>query len=584
MRSLAVSGACVLAVAAAAWSTAPAAADAAPLDLRAPAKLLGATAWQVGDAADPRLVVDVRVRHGALPRRGVAVEHRHRIVHAARIAVAAGGARAALRAELPLTAPRRAFAVRHRVVFRGPRARRALSAATGGRLRLALSVDERVAVRGERRRDRSRDRLARRVPLRMAATAPRAPAPRCERFAQRVPYRARTPVSAICTGHRVAFSIERRPRRGAARLLSASGGRAELAYRPAARFTGRDRVALVARAAGGASTRLAIPLAVAPFELRALGDSVTAGFGFLGSATEMTPAQFPYCIPPDQPNDRCSSNSGNGPSSSATGPGYLPDYGLSNGVAWPAQFAQGAGLTRPGMYENRAVSGSTPAQWASGYLQPQLEAIVADSPNLTVMTLGANPLLDTFLGGPGIACGLIEDETLFQDCIQAFVDGAGLGSNLGAVVAQLLAAPGNTVVVSQYHLSMPSLALAAEYSPRQLELMAGVLNANVRAAVQGLPEYGERAFLIAPPRFDVGLGPGSVACPGGSFPVDGPSRQALVSQVVLAADYPPFCPSLQPWIISSDDGIHPTAAGYAQFAASLRTLVQAQGLIPALPR
>ena len=63
---------------------------------------------------------------------------------------------------------------------------------------------------------------------------------------------------------------------------------------------------------------------------------------------------LPFCIPPSVPNNRCSSNSPNGVG--ASGPvGWLPDFGLSNGVAWPAQFAAAAGLSGD-QYQNWAVA------------------------------------------------------------------------------------------------------------------------------------------------------------------------------------------------------------------------------------
>jgi hypothetical protein len=94
--------------------------------------------------------------------------------------------------------------------------------------------------------------------------------------------------------------------------------------------------------------------------------------------------------------------------------------------------------------------------------------------------------------------------------------------------------------------------------------MFGVLNANIASAAQALPEFGSRLFLMTPPRFDVGLPPGNYLCEGTIFTskVDGPSHQATVSQAFLLALNPTtFCSSSDPWIISSDSGIHPNAAG-----------------------
>ena len=296
----------------------------------------------------------------------------------------------------------------------------------------------------------------------------------------------------------------------------------------------------------------------------------------------MTFAQFVSgCIPPAQPNNRCSSNSPNGVGS--TGPvGWSGDFGLADDVAWPAQFANARGLTGAGQFENWAVTGSVPADWdTGGYLNGTLQGIADDNPDLTVMTLGANPLLDTFLTGAGIRCAFTLTDAQLRACVQRFIASVQLVPRLRSVIAQLLAAPDNRVVVSQYHLAVPASTV---FTARSIEILFGTFNATIAQAVQGASGFGTRVFLMSPPRFNVGRAPGTTVCAGTSFLVDGPSRQSQATQAELALDpFQRFCGSPVSWIISADTGIHPSVLGHAQFAAALSKVVAANGLMPALP-
>jgi lysophospholipase L1-like esterase len=294
----------------------------------------------------------------------------------------------------------------------------------------------------------------------------------------------------------------------------------------------------------------------------------------------MGATQFPSCIPPDVLNDRCSSNSPNGPGS-AGDPAWTKDYGLGNRVAWPAQFAAANGIGAAS-FENRAVSGAAPVDWAAGgQLNAVLAGVVADDPDLTVMTLGANPLLDIFLEGRGIGCVATLSDAAFRACIQGYIDGQKLVPRLRSVIAQLLVAPANRVVVSQYHQSIPAATI---FGVSSLRILGEVLNANVAAAVRGAPGFGSRVFLMTPPLFPVGLPPGDVSCPGSIFTsvVDGQSRQSRAAQdELLVGDPLSFCDSTEYWIISADTGIHPSVLGHAQLAAALQALVAQNGLGPA---
>jgi lysophospholipase L1-like esterase len=59
--------------------------------------------------------------------------------------------------------------------------------------------------------------------------------------------------------------------------------------------------------------------------------------------------------------------------------------------------------------------------------------------------------------------------------------------------------------------------------------------------------------------------------------VDGPSHQSSPTQGEFRLESPiRFCPG-EPWIIEADSGIHPSSAGYAQFAKPLAEAVERCG-------
>ena len=131
--------------------------------------------------------------------------------------------------------------------------------------------------------------------------------------------------------------------------------------------------------------------------VRAMGDSVTAGFGYYSDGSLMPFLSLYECKPVGEVlDDACSSNS------TATKNGlkevpYAPDYGLANNVSWAAQWANEYGVTN---YKNFAVSGSEPTNWApGGNLYPTTQKIEAEDPDYILMTIGANPILANTLFG-----------------------------------------------------------------------------------------------------------------------------------------------------------------------------------------
>jgi hypothetical protein len=164
----------------------------------------------------------------------------------------------------------------------------------------------------------------------------------------------------------------------------------------------------------------------------------------------------------------------------------------------------------------------------------------------------------------------------FTRCVQRAFASVGLQQNLAAIYGELLANTGATILLMQYHLSIPSIAPA--YSAVQLEQMGDLLNGAIASVAQSLDS--PRLRVITPPRFSVGidmtpLAPSSYSCSrlGFRVSVDGASVQASVTQDELAALHFSFCGGPAgggpPWVIRNDTGIHPSAAGYAQMASAL---------------
>jgi len=165
--------------------------------------------------------------------------------------------------------------------------------------------------------------------------------------------------------------------------------------------------ALALTAAAGTSPAVADPQPSVVF----LGDSVTAGFGYLGqkenakNISGKVNSPFPSswylgdnslsdCSPADTgtPIDQCSNNNFNGAPWNA-GP-WQPGANSPN-VAYSYQVAASQDQDNSVPVENWAVTGSTPAQWdTGGPFNSQLKSIKNTN---VVMTLGANPILSSFL-------------------------------------------------------------------------------------------------------------------------------------------------------------------------------------------
>jgi lysophospholipase L1-like esterase len=309
--------------------------------------------------------------------------------------------------------------------------------------------------------------------------------------------------------------------------------------------------------------------------VRAMGDSVTAGFGFYGNGSAMGVLELYECKPFGEIlDDACSSNS------TATKNGlkevpYAPDYGLSNNVSWAAQWANEYGVTN---YKNYAISGSEPTNWApGGSLYPTTQKIEAEDPDFILMTIGANPILaDTLFGLGSNECALESDIFGgYSECVEEAFESVHLRTELKRLYTDLVEKTNATIYLMQYHLSIPSSALL--YSVTQIAEMAKLMNETIAAVAQEVNP--NRLKVVAPPHFNVGVSlepvyPSSYTCSYLEYKVDGPSVQSTPTQDELeVGHYLSFCGGPQgggePWVISADTGIHPSPAGYKQMASQV---------------
>lgn len=384
------------------------------------------------------------------------------------------------------------------------------------------------------------------------------------------PLTARLPTCGASVRWRVS-----RAQHGAARVHN---GR--LIYRPARKFRGTESLELRGRVAGASSSRrLAAPVQIkvlsgAEVSVRALGDSVTAGFGYYDDGSLMQFTSLLSCKPGARTyDDACSSNSLDR-SNEATQVEYAPDYGLSNNVSWAAQWANQYGVTN---YANFAVSGSEPKDWSpGGQFYDTTKRIEAESPDYILLTAGANPLLSEMLFGlDNMGCAIWSDVFgRYRECVESAFAGVKLRANLKALYTELVDNTHATIYLMQYPLSVPASALA--YSATQIAMMVAMLNEEIAAAASEV--NGSRLRVIAPPHFNVGIDvspvfPSQYTCSSLGYLVDGRSVQSDPSQDLLLINHPlSFCSGPakgEPWVISGDTGIHPSAAGYAQMSSQL---------------
>ncbi|MGD9734327.1 MAG: SGNH/GDSL hydrolase family protein [Solirubrobacterales bacterium] len=339
-----------------------------------------------------------------------------------------------------------------------------------------------------------------------------------------------------------------------------------------------DVGAISAAAAGETEVPAPVQIFVGPpsgVVVRAMGDSVTAGFGYYGNGEAWPLPALALCRPAGPPyNDACSSNSEILTNSSKAFE-YAPDYGLANNVSWAAQWANRYGITN---YENLAISGSEPKEWApGGILHEKTAQIESEDPDYVLMTIGANPLLSEVLfGTDNMRCAIYADVFgNFAECVENAFAKVELQTNLRKLYADLVEHTQATIYLMQYPLTVPSVALA--YTSTQIAEMGQLLDREI-AKVAG-EVSPQRLQVVSPPHFNVGVSvepvyPSNFSCSRLGLEVDGPSVQSEPTQDELEVLDPfSFCagpvPSGPPWVISGDTGIHPSAAGHAQMASQV---------------
>jgi len=258
------------------------------------------------------------------------------------------------------------------------------------------------------------------------------------------------------------------------------------------------------------------------YVFRAFGDSVTAGFGHTPAGHEIDRTEMlGWCVPHPEASN-CSS----------------PRI-----VAYPAQFARMQGIDN---WKNFAVSGSEPRSWLDlKPFQDQLDELEKANPDLVAVTLGANPILGTYLESwkrrnwDDAVCSRFNAYVAgFTNCIADKMDDLKVVSRLNSIYTDILRAddPHTTLAVFLYHYTYPDLGLGAN-----VRTILGELNARIASAVSALPpDLRSRVRLLSP-------------APPGAF-----------EQHQCHAD--------QPWILQADFCIHPNLAGHNQFAASLAKL------------
>lgn len=381
----------------------------------------------------------------------------------------------------------------------------------------------------------------------------------------------------------VRWRIARQPARGKARI---AGGR--LVYRAPKRFRGASGLVLRGRpvgvgaisAATGAEAGVPAPVQVnvGPANgivVRAIGDSVTAGFGYYSNGEEWPIVALPECRPAGPPyDDSCSSNS-EIVSNKSQAFEYTADYGLANNVSWAAQWANRYGITN---YENLAISGSEPKEWApGGSLHEKTAQVESEHPDFVVMTLGANPLLSEVLfGEDNVGCAIYSDLFgNFEECVVKAFAKVELQASLRKLYADLLEHTTARILLMEYPLTVPSVALA--YSSTQIAEMGQLLDREIANLAETMNP--DRLRVVVPPHFNVGIDiepvyASTYSCSREGYRVDGPSVQSEPTQDELEILHPfSFCLGPQPpgpdWVISGDTGIHPSATGYEQMAAQI---------------
>lgn len=248
-------------------------------------------------------------------------------------------------------------------------------------------------------------------------------------------------------------------------------------------------------------------------EVRAVGDSVTAAFGYSSSGKPVGLGRFLSTCVWSPSNKHCQS----------------PDV-----TAYPAIWAKrmGVPLQYPS-FANYAKSGSTPEDWIEpgAPLHDELKQVVADDPDVILLTLGGNPLLTDFAFGLlGQVCMFEVSGELVRICFQRKLAKYKTVSRLTRIYDQLLDAHRAVIGVFLYHKTYPKTVTHQKADILFSELNSAIATAFTRARKQRTGG-ASRLKLLNSPSFD--------------------AHQ---------------CGSPQPWVLSIDTCIHPNVAGQRAYA------------------
>lgn len=335
-----------------------------------------------------------------------------------------------------------------------------------------------------------------------------------------------------------------------------------------------------------------------------LGDSVTAGFGYLGAdenAPNVTGAvNSPFanswylgdnslkdCNPiAPTPDDRCSNNNVNGAPWTA---GPWEAGAKAPTVSYSYQIAANQDPANAVPIENWAVTGSTPAQWdAGGAFNPQLQKIKDTS---VVMTLGANPILGSFLritGATDGACSNTEwlgwtgwwaySPDKIVDCANQQWAQNQQSQHLEGVYKTLLQ-NNNKVLVLQYYRACPwsfgnwqptpnlsSGPAVGNSCPSQTQKVSNCS----KCPVQGKTSQWAQAIAAQNAMNDnIAAAVGEVQQWARDNKLDPSNLQIATPDQSAWADHQAW--SNDSWIFPNDTWIHPSAAGHQQLAKTVTT-------------
>lgn len=363
----------------------------------------------------------------------------------------------------------------------------------------------------------------------------------------------------------------------------------------------------------GIANELLLRFDIVPYKIYAIGDSWTAGFGYYSDGSAMPTVALPLCRPgAGKLNDQCSSNGRwNGLDGQTGGLRFADDYGLKNNISWAAQVANSLlPKIHGGTYVNLAVSGGEPKDFLpGGSLYKLTQQTVAADPDITLVTLGGNPILGDAL------FGLQECESARKDGLDAlhrcatnlFREKYHVVERLSQFYRELLRAPDNHVVVSNYMFTavwFPFNNYTFGELSTFMQAITDAVSASVESAKQADPSAAGRLYLAPVVSVPTGQlaaqsGSGTVECQRGQnaiFTAKGSSVLATIVQETLGDGKfrDRFCgvgaqykegsdwkkAGTVSWFNSPDLGTHPNRLGYQQLANMALSVIREHHIIP----